>query len=184
MLVERFLKYVKIDTQSDESSKTCPSTEKQFDLANIIIEDLKEIGMSDISLDENGYIMATLPSNTDREVDTIGFIAHLDTAPDYSGKDVNPRLVRDYDGKDIVLNEGENIVMSTVDFPELKNYVGQDIIVTDGMTLLGADNKAGIAEILEAIDYLIKHPEIKHGDVKIGFTPDEEVGRGANLFDV
>lgn len=184
MLVERFLKYVKIDTQSNEESTTCPSTEKQFDLAKIIIEDLKEIGMSDVSMDENGYIMATLPSNIDKEVPTVGFIAHMDTAPDYSGKDVKPRIVENYDGEEIVLNESQNTVMSPVDFPELPNYKGQDLIVTDGTTLLGADNKAGIAEILEAMDYLVKHPEIKHGEIKVGFTPDEEIGRGANLFNV
>ncbi len=184
MLVERFLKYVKIDTQSNEESTTCPSTEKQFDLAKVIIEDLKEIGMSDISIDENGYIMATLPSNIDKEVPTVGFIAHMDTAPDYSGKDVKPRIVENYDGGEIVLNEAQNTVMSPVDFPELPNYKGQDLIVTDGTTLLGADNKAGIAEILEAMDYLVKHPEIKHGEIKVGFTPDEEIGRGANLFNV
>ena len=184
MLVERFLKYVKIDTQSDVKSDTCPSTEKQFNLAKVIIEDLKEIGMSDVSLDENGYIMATLPSNIDKEVPTIGFIAHMDTAPDYSGKDVNPRIVKDYDGKEIVLSEEDGTVMSPVDFPELLNYKGQNLIVTDGRTLLGADNKAGIAEILEAIEYLVKNPEIKHGEIKVGFTPDEEIGRGANLFDV
>lgn len=184
MLVERFLKYVKIDTQSNEESTTCPSTEKQFDLAKVIIEDLKEIGMSDISMDENGYIMATLPSNIDKEVPTVGFIAHMDTAPDYSGKDVKPRIVENYDGGEIILNEAQNTVMSPVDFPELPNYKGQDLIVTDGTTLLGADNKAGIAEILEAMDYLVKHPEIKHGEIKVGFTPDEEIGRGANLFNV
>ncbi|GLI55739.1 peptidase T [Propionigenium maris DSM 9537] len=184
MLVERFLKYVKIDTQSNEESTTCPSTEKQFDLAKVIIEDLKEIGMSDVSMDENGYIMATLPSNVDKEVPTVGFIAHMDTAPDYSGKDVKPRIVENYDGGEIVLNEADNTVMSPVDFPELPNYKGQDLIVTDGTTLLGADNKAGIAEILEAMDYLVKHPEIKHGEIKVGFTPDEEIGRGANLFNV
>ncbi len=184
MLVERFLKYVKIDTQSSEESTTCPSTEKQFDLAKVIIEDLKEIGMSDISMDENGYIMATLPSNIDKEIPTVGFIAHMDTAPDYSGKDVKPRIVENYDGGEIVLNEGDNTVMSPSDFPELPNYKGQDLIVTDGTTLLGADNKAGIAEILEAMDHLVKHPEIKHGEIKVGFTPDEEIGRGANLFNV
>lgn len=184
MLVERFLKYVKIDTQSNEESTTCPSTEKQFDLAKVIIEDLKGIGMSDVSMDENGYIMATLPSNVDKEVPTVGFIAHMDTAPDYSGKDVKPRIVENYDGGEIVLNEADNTVMSPVDFPELPNYKGQDLIVTDGTTLLGADNKAGIAEILEAMDYLVKHPEIKHGEIKVGFTPDEEIGRGANLFNV
>ena len=184
MLVERFLKYVKIDTQSNEESTTCPSTEKQFDLAKVIIEDLKGIGMSDVSMDENGYIMATLPSNIDKEVPTVGFIAHMDTAPDYSGKDVKPRIVENYNGEEIVLSEAHNTVMSPVDFPELPNYKGQDLIVTDGTTLLGADNKAGIAEILEAMDYLVKHPEIKHGEIKVGFTPDEEIGRGANLFNV
>ncbi len=184
MLVERFLKYVKIDTQSNEESTTCPSTEKQFDLAKVIIEDLKGIGMSDVSMDENGYIMATLPSNTDKEVPTVGFIAHMDTAPDYSGRDVKPRIVENYNGEEIILNEVQNTVMSPVDFPELPNYKGQDLIVTDGTTLLGADNKAGIAEILEAMDYLVKNPEIKHGEIKVGFTPDEEIGRGANLFNV
>lgn len=184
MLVERFIKYVKIDTQSDVKSPTCPSTEKQFDLANVIIEDLKDIGLKDISLDENGYIMATLPSNIDKDVPTIGFIAHMDTAPDYSGKDVNPRIVEDYDGKEIVLSAEDNTIMSPSDFPELLNYKGQNLIVTDGRTLLGADNKAGIAEILEAVDHLVKNPEIKHGEIKVGFTPDEEIGRGANLFDV
>ena len=184
MLVERFLKYVKIDTQSNEESTTCPSTEKQFDLAKVIIEDLKGIGMSDVSMDENGYIMATLPSNTDKEVPTVGFIAHMDTAPDYSGRDVKPRIVENYNGEEIILNDVQNTVMSPVDFPELPNYKGQDLIVTDGTTLLGADNKAGIAEILEAMDYLVKHPEIKHGEIKVGFTPDEEIGRGANLFNV
>lgn len=184
MLVERFLKYVKIDTQSNGSNTSCPSTEKQLDLAKILVEDMKAIGLQDVSLDENGYIMGTLPSNTDKDVPTIGLIAHMDTAPDYSGKDVNPRIVENYKGGDIVLNEKENIVMSPADFPEMNNYVGQDLIVTDGMTLLGADNKAGIAEILSAVEYLIANPEIKHGEVKIGFTPDEEIGRGANLFDV
>lgn len=183
-LVERFLNYVKIDTKSDPSSKTCPSTEKQFNLGNLLVKELKELGLEDANIDENGYIMATLPSNTDNDVPTIGFIAHMDTSPDYSGENVNPQIVKSYDGKDIVLNEAKNIIMSPNDFPVLKNYIGNDLITTDGNTLLGADNKAGIAEIISAVEYLINNPDIKHGDIKIGFTPDEEIGRGADKFDV
>ncbi|MGL5964350.1 MAG: peptidase T [Fusobacteriaceae bacterium] len=183
-MIEKFLEYVKIDTTSDPKSSTCPSTAIQFNLAHKIIEDLKVLGLEEIDLDENGYIMATLPANTDKEIPTIGFIAHMDTAPSYSGKDVNPRIVENYNGDDIVLNRNENIVLHTKDFPEIKNYIGQDIIVTDGLTLLGADNKAGIVEIMEAMRVLKNNPEIKHGKIRIGFTPDEEIGRGGNLFDV
>lgn len=183
-LVERFLKYVKIDTDSDPLSKTCPSSNIQWNLAKIIIEDLKELELEEISLDENGYIMATLPSNCDLNIPTIGFIAHMDTAPTYNGKGVSPRIIENYNGEDIVLNKDLEIILSPKDFEHLKNYIGQDLIVTDGKTLLGADDKAGIVEIIEAVKYLKDHPEIKHGKIKIGFTPDEEIGRGANLFDV
>lgn len=183
-LVKRFINYVKIDTKSDFDSQTYPSTEKQFDLANVLVEELKELGLEDANVDENGYVMATLPSNTDKNIPTIGFIAHMDTSPDMSGKNVNPQIVKGYNGEDIILNEEKNIVLSPKAFPELKNYIGQDIITTDGTTLLGADNKAGIAEIIAAVEYLVNNPEIKHGTIKIGFTPDEEVGRGADKFDV
>lgn len=183
-LIERFINYVKIDTKSDPSSKTCPSTEKQLNLGNLLVKELNELNLEDISIDENGYIMATLPSNTDKDVPTIGFIAHMDTSPDYNGENVNPLIHKNYDGNDIVLNSENNIVLSPRDFPELKNYIGHDIITTDGTSLLGADNKAGIAEILSAIEYLVNNPQIKHGPIKIGFTPDEEIGRGADKFDV
>ncbi len=183
-LVDRFLGYVKYETTSDESSTRVPSTSNQMEFAKILGEELKEIGLSDVSVDENGYIMATLPSNTNKNAPVIGFIAHMDTSPDMSGKDVNPKIIKNYDGKDIVLNEKENIIMSTKDFPDLKDYVGKDLITTDGTTLLGADNKAGIAEIITAVEYLIQNPHIPHGTVKIGFTPDEEIGRGADCFDV
>ncbi|MGL5125359.1 MAG: peptidase T [Fusobacteriaceae bacterium] len=183
-MIEKFLEYVKIDTTSDPKSETCPSTAIQFNLAHKIIEDLKELGLEEIDLDSNGYIMATLPANTDKKIPTIGFLAHMDTAPSYSGTDVNPRIIENYKGEDIVLNPEQNIVLHTKDFPEIKNYVGQDIIVTDGLTLLGADNKAGIVEIMEAIRVLKNNPEINHGKIRIGFTPDEEIGRGANKFNV
>ncbi|MGL6114048.1 MAG: peptidase T [Cetobacterium sp.] len=183
-LVDKFLEYVKIDTTSDEASETCPSTSKQFNLANIIIEDLKNLGLVDISLDNNGYIMATYPSNSDKKIPTIGFISHMDTAPSFNGTNVNPQFVKNYNGEDIILNKEKEIVMTTKDFPELKQYVGQDLITTDGTSLLGADDKAGIVEILTALKYLKENPQIKHGDIRIGFTPDEEIGRGANLFDV
>lgn len=183
-LVERFLSYVAIDTQSDPASDTTPSTEKQWVLANLLIEELKEIGLEDVSIDKNSYIMATLPSNIDKEVPTVGFISHFDTTPDFSGTNVNPRLIYDYDGKDIVLNEEYNIVLSSDYFDDLLLYKGQTLIVTDGTTLLGADDKAGITEIITAMEYLIQHPEIKHGPIRIGFTPDEEIGRGAHKFDV
>lgn len=183
-LVERFLKYVQIDTDSNPESNACPSSEIQWDLAKVIIEDLKALGIEDITLDENCYIMATLPANCDEDIPAIGFIAHMDTAPSYNGRGVKPRIVENYNGEDIVLNSEENVVLSPKDFAHMKNYVGQDLIVTDGSSLLGADDKAGIVEIIEAIKYLKEHPEIKHGVIKVGFTPDEEIGRGADLFDV
>ena len=183
-LVERFLKYVQIDTDSNPESNACPSSEIQWDLAKVIVEDLKALGMEDITLDENCYIMATLPANCDEDIPAIGFIAHMDTAPSYNGRGVKPRIVENYNGEDIVLNSEENVVLSPKDFAHMKNYIGQDLIVTDGSSLLGADDKAGIVEIIEAIKYLKEHPEIKHGVVKVGFTPDEEIGRGADLFDV
>jgi tripeptide aminopeptidase len=183
-VIDRFLRYIKIDTESDVNSETCPSTLKQLDLARLLKKELDELGLSDVSLDENGYVMATLPANTSKAVPVIGWIAHMDTSPDMSGKDVKAQWVENYDGGDIVLNKEENIVMSPVDFPDLKQYIGQKIITTDGTTLLGADDKAGIAAIMSAVKYLLEHPEIEHGTLKIGFTPDEEIGRGADLFDV
>lgn len=183
-LINRFLNYVKIETTSDESSTSVPSTEGQRSFANMLAKELEEIGLQDVSLDNNGYIMATLPSNIEKKVPTIGFIAHMDTSPDMSGKNVKPNIVKDYKGGDIVLNEEKNIVLSTTDFPELNDYIGHDLITTDGTTLLGADNKAGIAEIVTAMEYLINNPDIPHGTIKVGFTPDEEIGRGADYFDV
>lgn len=183
-VVERFLKYVKIDTRSDEDSTTVPSTAKQLNLARELVKEMEEMGLKNVSLDENGYVMAELPSNIDKKVPIIGFIAHMDTSPDMSGENVNPQIVKNYDGGDIVLNKEENVVLSPMESPELKEYIGQDLITTDGTTLLGADDKAGIAGILSAMEYLIAHPEIKHGTIKIGFTPDEEVGRGADHFNV
>lgn len=182
-IVERFSRYIAIDTMSDETSTTTPSTKIQWDLANLLKEEMEEMGLSDISLDENGYLMGTLPSNSSEEQPVIGFIAHMDSAPDMTGKDIKPRIVN-YEGGDIILDEKEDIRISVKTFPELENYKGQEIIVTDGHTLLAADDKAGIAAIMEAVQYLIAHPEIKHGDIKIGFTPDEEIGRGADKFDV
>lgn len=183
-LVEKFLQYVKIDTTSDSKCQSCPSSEIQWDLAKVIVKDLEEIGLVDISLDENGYIMGTLPSNTQKDIPTIGFIAHMDTAPSFNGKDIKPRIIENYDGNDIILNSDLNISMTVKDFPELKKYVNQRLIVTDGTTLLGADDKAGIVEIMTALKYLKENPSIEHGEIKIGVTPDEEIGRGANLFDV
>ena len=181
---ERFLRYVSFDTRSDEDSLTTPSTPGQLHLAEYLAQELADIGMDDVSLDANGYVMATLPATTLREgIPTVGFIAHMDTSPDMTGKDVKPRIVT-YDGGTIVLNEAERIVLSPDTFPELANYVGQELIVTDGTTLLGADDKAGIAAIVSAMEYLLAHPEIAHGKVRVGFTPDEEIGRGADLFDV
>jgi len=184
-LIRRLTTYAKIDTQSDESSETCPSTPGQWDLLRLLAEELKEIGMTEITLDDNGYVMATLPANTDKTgVPVIGFLAHVDTATDMTGKDVKPRVVENYDGGDILLNEASGIVLSPGEFPELAGYKGHTLITTDGTTLLGADDKAGIAEIVTAMEYLIKHPEIKHGKIRVAFNPDEEIGRGSHLFDV
>ncbi|RED45581.1 tripeptide aminopeptidase [Winogradskyella eximia] len=183
-IIERFIGYVTIDTESDPNSETTPSTKKQWDLANKLVDELKEIGLSDVTIDNNAYIMATLPSNVDHKVPTIGFISHFDTSPDFTGANVKPQIVKDYDGKDIVLNADENIVLSPDYFEDLLMYKGQTLITTDGTTLLGADDKAGITEIVTAMEYLINHPEIKHGTIRIGFTPDEEIGRGAHKFDV
>ncbi len=184
-LVDRFLEYVKFDTQSDELTNMTPSTPGQMVFARYLRDRLEEMGLADITLDDNGYLMATLPSNiTDREVPTVGFIAHLDTSPDMSGRNVNPRIVRDYDGTPVTLNAEMGIVLSPEEFPELLHYKGQDLIVTDGTTLLGADDKAGIAEIVSAVEYLMQHPEIKHGPIRIAFNPDEEIGLGAHKFDV
>ncbi|MCY7783022.1 MULTISPECIES: peptidase T [unclassified Bacillus (in: firmicutes)] len=183
-IIERFTTYVKVDTQSDESVDTCPSTPGQLTLGNMLVDELKSIGMQDAAIDENGYVMATLPSNTEKDVPTIGFLAHVDTATDFTGKNVNPQIVDNYDGKDIVLNEQLQVILSPDQFPELSGYRGHTLITTDGTTLLGADNKAGIAEIMTAMDYLIKHPEIKHGTIRVAFTPDEEIGRGPHKFDV
>ena len=183
-LVERFLKYVSFDTQSDEMSGVTPSTSGQMLFAHYLREELEKLGLEDIELDGNGYLFATLPANIDKEVPVIGFIAHMDTSPDMSGKDVNPRIVENYDGKVIVLCAEESIVLSPSQFPELLDHKGEDLIVTDGRTLLGADDKAGIAEIVSAIVYLQQHPEIKHGKIRIGFNPDEEIGLGAHKFDV
>jgi len=183
-ITDRFLRYIKIDTQSDPNNPEFPSTEKQWDLANLLVKELEEIGMQDISIDENAYVMATLPSNVDHKVPTIGFIAHFDTSPDYTAENVNPQIHKNYDGKDIILNEKENIILSPDYFEDLLLYKGQTLITTDGNTLLGADDKAGIAEIISAMEYLIQNPDIKHGTIKVGFTPDEEVGKGAHKFDV
>ena len=183
-VTERFLKYVKFDTQSDELTNLTPSTPGQFKFAQALERELRELGLADISLDDNGYLMATLPGNAGEGVPTVGFIAHLDTSPDMSGHNVKPRIVENYDGGDIVLNEQEGIVLSPSEFPELLHYKGESLIVTDGTTLLGADDKAGIAEIISAVEYLMAHPEIKHGDIRIAFNPDEEIGKGAHKFDV
>ena len=186
-LVDRFLQYVKFDTQSDELTNMTPSTPGQMVFAEHLKKELENLGLTEITLDDNGYLMATLPSNLPaghKEVPTVGFIAHLDTSPDMSGRHVAPRIVQNYQGGDIELNSATGSVLSPNDFPELNNYVGQDLIVTDGNTLLGADDKAGIAEIITAMDYLLKHPEVKHGKIRVGFNPDEEIGQGAHKFDV
>ena len=183
-LTERFLKYVSFDTQSDESSGITPSTPGQRVFAEYLKKELEDLGLTEISLDENSYLFATLPSNIEKEVPTVGFIAHLDTSPDMTGKNVTPRIVESYDGKDIILCQKENIILSPKQFPELLAHKGEDLIVTDGHTLLGADDKGGIAEIVTAMEYLINHPEIKHGKIRIGFNPDEEIGLGAHKFDV
>lgn len=184
-VVDRFLQYVKFDTQSDELTNLTPSTPGQMIFARHLEKELNDMGLKDVTLDDNGYLMATLPGNTGRAgVPTVGFIAHLDTSPDMSGRHVSPRIVETYQGGDIALNAEKRIVLSPSEFPELNNYIGQDLIVTDGNTLLGADDKAGIAEIITAVDYLMHHPEIKHGDIRIAFNPDEEIGKGAHKFDV
>lgn len=183
-VTDRFLSYVAFDTQSDELTNMTPSTPGQMIFAEYLKEQLEKMGLEEISLDNNGYLMASLPANCDTKAPVIGFIAHLDTSPDMSGKHVKPRIVNNYDGKEILLNKEENIVLSPEEFPELLNYLGQDLIVTDGTTLLGADDKAGIAEIISAVAYLQAHPEIKHGKIRIAFNPDEEIGQGAHKFDV
>ena len=182
-ILERFLRYVAIDTQSDDRCECQPSTAKQFDLQKLLQAELQAMGIS-AEVDEYGYLMAAIPSNTDKKVDSIGFIAHVDTSPDCSGKGVKPQIVENYNGEDIVLNAERNIILSVDKFPELKQYHGKTIITTDGTTLLGADDKAGVAAIMYAVEYLQSNPNIKHGDIKIAFTPDEEVGRGTEHFDV
>ena len=183
-IIDRFISYVIIDTESDSNSETTPSTKKQWVLAEKLVEELKTIGMKEVTIDENAYIMATLPSNVDHDVPTIGFISHFDTTPDFTGANVKPQIIPNYDGGDIVLNADQNIVLSPKYFKDLLQYKGQTIITTDGTTLLGADDKAGITEIVTAMEFLIKNPDIKHGKIRIGFTPDEEIGRGAHHFDV
>ncbi len=183
-IIDRFIKYVSIDTQSDPKKSDFPSTEKQWNLANLLVQELNGIGMEDVTIDKNAYVMATLPSNVKKVVPTIGFIAHFDTSPDYSGANVKAQIHKNYDGKDIVLNAEKNIVLSPSYFDDLLLYKGQTLITTDGTTLLGADDKAGITEIMCAMEYMIQHPEIEHGKIRVGFTPDEEVGRGAHKFDV
>ena len=183
-ITDRFIKYITIDTESDPNNPAFPSTEKQWDLAKVLAEELKQIGMQEVDLDKNCYIMATLPSNLDYEVPTIGFIAHIDTSPDFTGANVKPQIVKNYQGNDIILNKEKNIVLSPDYFEDLLQYKGQTLITTDGTTLLGADDKAGVTEIVSAMEYLIQHPEIKHGKIRICFTPDEEVGKGAHLFNV
>lgn len=181
-LIERLIRYAKIDTQSDAASTTCPSTPGQWDLLHVLQEELTTLGLEDITLDEYGYLFATLPANTRKDIPTIGFLAHVDTATDYTGKNVKPQRIDNYDGQDVQLND--DTIMAVNDFPELQNYIGHTLITTDGTTLLGADNKAGIAEIMTAIHYLTEHPEIEHGKIRIAFTPDEEIGRGPHKFDV
>ena len=183
-LIDRFISYVTIDTESDPNSDTTPSTEKQWNLAHALVKELTAIGMSDVSIDHNAYIMATLPSNVDHAVPVIGFVSHFDTSPDFTGANVKPQIIKNYNGKDIILNAEEDIILSPDIFDDLLQYKGQTLITTDGTTLLGADDKAGITEIVSAMEYLIQNPEIKHGKIRIGFTPDEEIGRGAHKFDV
>ncbi len=183
-IIKRFTTYVKVDTQSNEANDNCPSTPGQLTLANMLVEELKTVGLQEVTMDENGYVMATLPSNTEKDVPTIGFLAHVDTATDFTGKNVNPQIVENYDGQEILLNEALQVVLSPKQFPELANYKGHTLITTDGTTLLGADNKAGVAEIMTAMDYLVKHPELKHGKIRVAFTPDEEIGRGPHKFNV
>lgn len=183
-VIDRFLRYAKVYTTSDPDSDSYPSTARQFDLIEVLKEELEQIGLQEVERDEFGYVTATLPENTEKQVPVVGFIAHVDTSPDYSGENVNPQLVKNYQGQDLVLNEEQNIVLRPREFPELKKYIGQDLLTTDGTTLLGADDKAGVAEIVSAMDYLIRHPEIKHGKIRVCFTPDEEVGRGTKYFNI
>ncbi|HPD96480.1 MAG TPA: peptidase T [Tenuifilaceae bacterium] len=184
-LIDRFLRYIKIDTQSDDTvTERFPSTEKQLTLSNLLVNELKELGAQDVEIDQYGYVMATIPANTNKKVPVLGFLAHVDTAPDMSGKNVNPRFIENYDGSDIILNKDLNITLSSKEFPELKDYKGKTLIVTDGTTLLGADDKAGVAEIMTAVEYMLKNPDFKHGKIRISFTVDEEVGRGVDYFDV
>lgn len=182
-LLEKFLKYVQIDTQSEENTETYPSTKKQFDLAHILVKELKEVGLSDVSVDQYGYVTATLPSNIDKDVPVIGFLAHMDTAPDMSGTGVKPKVFENYNGEDLVINKELGVKISTSEFPEIKKYKGDTIITASGDTLLGADDKAGIAEIITAMEYLVNNPEIEHGTIKVAFTPDEEIGKGMDHFD-
>lgn len=183
-IIDRFISYVIIDTESDPNSDTTPSTKKQLVLAKLLVEELKKIGLTEVTIDKNGYVMGTLPSNVNHDVPTIGFVSHYDTTPDFTGLNVKPQIVTNYDGGDIILNKEQNIVLSPNYFKDLLQYKGQTIITTDGTTLLGADDKAGLTEIVSAMEYLVQHPEIKHGKIRVGFTPDEEIGRGADLFDV
>tara|TARA_R110002020_G_scaffold37072_6_gene111856 strand:- start:31681 stop:32910 length:1230 start_codon:yes stop_codon:yes gene_type:complete len=183
-LIDRFLGYVTIDSQSDPHSNTTPSTQKQWNIAHKLVDELRQMGMQDITIDENAYIMATLPSNTTKKVPTIGFISHFDTSPDFNGTDIRPQIIKEYDGKDIPLDSEGNIILSPNYFEDLLLYKGQTLITTDGSSLLGADDKAGLAEIMTAMEYLLKHPELEHGKIRVGFTPDEEIGRGAHKFDV
>lgn len=183
-VIDRLITYAQMDTQSDENSHTCPSTPGQLTLGRLLVDELKGIGMQEVTMDENGYVMATLPANTDKPVPTIGFLAHIDTATDFTGAGVKPRIVEQYDGQDIVLNQAQNVILSPRDFPELSGYKGHTLVTTDGTTLLGADDKAGIAEIMTAMNYLIQHPELKHGKIRVAFTPDEEIGRGPHKFDL
>lgn len=183
-LIDRFISYVTIDTESDPNSTTTPSTKKQLVLAKLLVQELKKIGMTEVTIDKNGYVMGTLPSNVAYEVPTIGFVSHYDTTPDFTGLNVKPQIISNYDGKDIVLNAEQNIVLSPNYFKDLLLYKGQTLITTNGLTLLGADDKAGLTEIVSAMEYLIQNPDIKHGKIRVGFTPDEEIGRGADLFDV
>ena len=182
-LLDKFLRYVVVETTSDENSETQPSATRELDLLRLLRDELKQMGI-EATLDEYGYVMATIPSNVDKDIPALGFIAHVDTAPDASGKDIHPQIIPNYDGEDIILNKEKNIVLRTAEFPEMRQYKGQTMITTDGTTLLGADDKAGVAEIMYAAQYMIEHPEFKHGEIKIGFTPDEEIGRGVVKFDV
>lgn len=183
-VVKRFLRYIAVDTQSAAEKDVIPSTAKQFDLAKILVEELKEMGAQDVKMDDHAYVYATVPATSEKEIPVLGLIAHMDTSPACSGKNVNPQFINNYDGKDILMNKETGLTMKVEDYPELLNYKGQDLITTDGTTLLGADDKAGVAEIMALADYLLSHPEIPHGKIRIGFTPDEEVGCGADLFDV